>query len=80
MGYKEDLASALKRQSDIIAQQVFFEVIRVVSECETYEEFRKRMYSIALGYLKELEDAGISPTKATSTENIPDDTDDGILV
>ncbi len=77
MGYKEDLASALKRQSDIITQQVFLEVIKIVCECETYDEFRKRMYGIALGYIKELEEAGIMPeTDNTKT----DTTDDGILI
>lgn len=77
MGYKEDLASALKRQSDIITQQVFLEVIKIVCECETYDEFRKRMYGIALGYIKELEEAGIMP-KADDTK--ADTTNDGILI
>lgn len=73
MGYKEDLASAVKRQADIITQQVFFEVIKVVSECETYDEFRKTMYGIAVGYLKELEDAGMLPktTNSTTTTESP---------
>jgi hypothetical protein len=77
MGYKEDLASALKRQSDIITQQVFLEVIKIVCECETYDEFRKRMYGIALGYIKELEEAGIMPETANTKT---DTTDDGILI
>lgn len=75
MGYKEDLAAAVKRQADIITQQVFFEVIRVVVECETYEEFRKTMYGIAIGYLKELEDAYgdklPKPTNSTTTTDSP---------
>lgn len=77
MGYREDLASALKRQSDIITQQVFLEVIRIVCECETYDDFRKRMYGIALGYIKELEEAGIMPAPANTKT---DTTDDGILI
>jgi len=60
MGYKEDLASALKRQNDLIVQQVLLQVISVVAESETYDEFRKKMYSIALGYLKDMEDMGVS--------------------
>lgn len=67
MGYKEDLAAAVKRQADLITQQVFFEVIRVVAECETYDEFRKTMYGIAVGYMKELEEAGMLPKSTNST-------------
>lgn len=80
MGYKEDLAAAVKRQADLITQQVFFEVIRVVAECETYDEFRKTMYGIAVGYMKELEEAGMLPKTTTSTTTdsppTPEDGDD----
>jgi hypothetical protein len=58
MGYKEDMATALKRQSDLISKQVMLEVIQVVSNCETYDEFRKAMYGMALNYLKEMESDG----------------------
>ena len=61
MGYKEDLASAVKRQNDLIVQQVLLQVISVVAESETYDEFRKKMYGIALGYLKDMEQMGVSP-------------------
>lgn len=63
MGYKEDLASAMKRQNDLIVQQVLLQVISIVAESETYDEFRKKMYSIALGYLKDMEDMGVSKEK-----------------
>ena len=63
MGYKEDLASAMKRQNDLIVQQVLLQVISIVAESETYDEFRKKMYSIALGYLKDMEDMGGSKEK-----------------
>ena len=57
--YEQDIIAAMKRQNDIIVQQVFIELIQVVAECETYDEFRKRMYGIALGYVKDLESQGI---------------------
>lgn len=60
MGYNEDLASAMKRQNDLIVQQVLLQVISVVAESETYDEFRKKMYGIALGYLKDMEQMGVS--------------------
>ena len=63
MGYKEDLASAMKRQKDLIVQQVLLQVISIVAESETYDEFRKKMYSIALGYLKDMEGMGVSKEK-----------------
>lgn len=65
MGYKEDLASAMKRQNDLIVQQVLLQVISIVAESETYDEFRKKMYSIALGYLKDMEDLGVSKEKVS---------------
>lgn len=59
MGYAEDMAAALKRQSDLISKQVMLEVIQVVSSCETYEEFRKAMYGMALNYFREMEAEGM---------------------
>lgn len=84
-GYKEDLAAAVKRQNDLIVQQVFLEVIRVVTECETYEEFRKHMYGIALSYMKELEEAGYSvPDKskdeAKTSDSEPSMSDDMFVI
>ena len=85
MGYKEDLATALKKQNDLIVRQVFLELIAIVSECESYDEFRKRMYGIALGYLKEMEGMGVTPetvdqlTKAVD-DKFNSDPDGGILL
>ena len=73
MGYKEDLASAMKRQNDLIVQQVLLQVISVVAESETYDEFRKKMYGIALGYLKEMEDMGVSKEKVSVMKTAIDD-------
>lgn len=73
MGYREDLASAMKRQNDLIVQQVLLQVISVVAESETYDEFRKKMYSIALGYLKDMEDMGVSKEKVSVMKTAIDD-------
>lgn len=83
MGYKEDLASAMKKQNDLIVQQVLLQVISVVAESETYDEFRKKMYSIALGYLKDMEDMGVSKEKVsvmkTAIDNQFGESDNNIL-
>ena len=81
MGYAEDMATALKRQSDLIKKQVMLEVIQVVSNCETYEEFRKAMYGMALSYFREMEDEGMIKagtvdkiiSESTKEESMPDD-------
>lgn len=73
MGYKEDLASAMKRQNDLIVQQVLLQVISIVAESETYDEFRKKMYGIALGYLKDMEDMGVSKEKVSVMKTAIDD-------
>ena len=57
--YEQDFARAVQKQSDLIVQRVFIELIQLVTESETYDEFRKRMYGIALGYVKDLESQGI---------------------
>ena len=81
MGYAEDMATALKRQSDLIKKQVMLEVIQVVSNCETYEEFRKAMYGMALSYFREMEDEGMIKagtvdkiiSESNKEESMPDD-------
>ena len=72
-GYEQDFARAVQKQSDLIIQQVFIQLIQLVTESETYEEFRKKMYALALSYIKEMEAEGI---KVPETE---DSSDDGIL-
>ena len=57
--YEQDFARAVQKQSDLIVQRVFIELIQLVTESETYDEFRKRMYGIALTYIKDLEAEGI---------------------
>ena len=63
--YEEDFKRAVQKQTDLIIQQVFVQLIPLVMESETYEDFRKRMYSLALGYIKEMEAEGIKvpPTR-----------------
>lgn len=66
--YEDDFKKAVQKQADLIVQQVFVQLIQMVTESETYEDFRKRMYSLALGYIKEMEAEGIKvpPTKSNN--------------
>jgi hypothetical protein len=66
--YEDDFKKAIQKQADLIVQQVFVQLIQMVTEAETYEDFRKRMYSLALGYIKEMEAEGIKvpPTKTNA--------------
>ncbi len=57
--YEDDFKRAVQKQADLIVQQVFVQLIQMVTEAATYEDFRKRMYSLALGYIKEMEAEGI---------------------
>lgn len=57
--YEQDFKKAVQKQTDLIVQQVFIQLIQLVTESETYEDFRKRMYSLALSYIKEMEGEGI---------------------
>jgi predicted RNase H-like HicB family nuclease len=66
--YEQDVLAALKKNQDIVVQRVFIELIQLVSECETYDEFRKRMYGIALTYIKDLEAEGIKVPEQPETE------------
>mgnify|MGYP003290328455 CR=1 FL=1 len=58
-GYNEDFVKALKKQTDIIIQQVMIQMIQLVTESETYDDFRKKMYALALSYIKDMEAEGI---------------------
>ena len=71
-GYDQDFVRAVQKQSNLIIQQVFIQLIQMVTESETYEEFRKKMYALALSYIKDMEAEGI---KVPETK----DPDDGIL-
>lgn len=71
-GYDQDFVKAVQKQSNLIIQQVFIQLIQMVTESETYEEFRKKMYALALSYIKDMEAEGI---KVPETK----DPDDGIL-
>jgi hypothetical protein len=46
------------------------QMIQLVTESETYEDFRKKMYALALSYIKDMEAEGIK---------VPKNPDDGIL-
>ena len=55
-GYNEDFVKALQKQTDLIIQQV---MIQMITESETYDDFRKKMYALALSYIKDMEAEGI---------------------
>jgi hypothetical protein len=57
--YEDDFKKAVQKQADLIVQQVFIQLIQMVTESETYEDFRQRMYSLALSYIKDMEAEGI---------------------
>ena len=78
--YEQDFAKAVQKQSDLIIQRVFIELIQVVAECETYDEFRKRMYGIALSYVKDLEAEGIKVPEQLEAEKKPASEDNDMLI
>lgn len=59
MGYQEDLLKALRKETELIKKQTILEIISIVTSCDTYEEFKKAMYGMALGYFREMESEGL---------------------
>lgn len=89
MGYQEDLVKALQRQSDLIKQQVILEMIQIVTNCDTYDEFKKAMYGMAIQYFKDMESEGLikkgtveALTKGVETKmnSDPKTTDDMFII
>lgn len=78
--YEQDFAKAVQKQSDLIVQRVFIELIQLVTESETYEDFRKRMYSLALSYIKDLETEGIKIPEQPEAEKKPASKDNDMLI
>lgn len=58
MGYTEDIVKALRKEAELIKKQTILEMISIVTTCNTYDEFKKAMYGMALQYFRELEDEG----------------------
>jgi hypothetical protein len=58
-GYEEDFVKAVQKHSNLIIQQVFIQLIQMVTESETYDDYRKKMYALALSYIKDMEAEGI---------------------
>lgn len=58
-GYDQDFIKAVQKQSNLIIQQVMIQLIQLVTESETYDDFRKKMYALALSYIKDMEAEGI---------------------
>lgn len=69
-GYEQDFKKAVQKQTDLIIQQVMIQMIQLVTESETYDDFRKKMYALALSYIKDMEAEGIK---------VPKESDDSIL-
>ena len=59
MGYQDDLVLALKKETELIKKQTMLEVISVVTSCDTYEEFKRAMYGMAIQYFREMETEGL---------------------
>ena len=59
MDYRTDIIKALQREADLIKKQTILDIIQVVTSCNTYEEFKKAMYGMALQYFREMEDEGL---------------------
>ena len=57
----QDILKNQQKHDDLLKQQVLFEVIQIVSVCETYEEFRKAMFGMAVEYMKQMEAEGFLP-------------------
>jgi len=68
MGYSEDVALALRHQTELIKQQVLLEIITIACNCDDFDQFKKVLYSRALGFMKEFEDQGM--LKPGTTEKV----------
>lgn len=58
-GYEKDLGALIARQADIIKQQVLLEIITIACNCDDFGQFKKVLYSRALGFMKQFEDQGV---------------------
>ena len=64
---QRDYLEGLARNTELIKRQVMMEVIQVACQCETYDQFRKMLYGMALSYLGDFEKMGAVP-KGTTAE------------
>ena len=75
--YREDIALALRKQTELITRQVLLEIITMACNCDDFDQFKKVLYSRALGYMKEFEDQGVlkpgTTEKVAKGEHIDDD-------
>lgn len=67
-GYRDDIASIVTRQADLIKQQVLLEIITIACNCDDFEQFKKVLYARALGFVKQFEDEGM--LKPGTTEKV----------
>lgn len=76
--YRQDLQAFIDKELEIAKKQVLLEIIQVAAECETYEDFRKALYAIALCWMKEAEDKGL--LKSNTTAEAESKLDDNMLI
>lgn len=57
--YRDDLTKAIINQCEIVKRQVLLEIIQIAAGCDTFDDFKKVLYSRALGFMKEFEDQGV---------------------
>ena len=67
-GYEQDLGMLIERQTDLIKQQVLLELITIACNCDNFDQFKKVLYSRALGMMKQFEDQGM--LKPGTTEKV----------
>ncbi len=58
-GLKEDTIQILHNQTELIKQQVLLEIITIACNCDDFDQFKKVLYSRALGMMKQFEDQGM---------------------
>ena len=81
MGYQEDLLKALRKETDLIKKQTILEIISIVTSCDSYDEFKKAMYGMALEYFREMEDEGlVKPGTVDKLVGSKTEDDSGILI
>ena len=76
--YGQDLQVFVDKELEIAKRQVLLEIIKIAAECETYDEFRKTLYAIALCWMKEAEENGL--VKPNTTAEAESKLDDNMMI
>lgn len=54
-----DYFAAMTKQADSIRQLTIIELVELVWSCNSFEEFKKKMYEKAINYVKGYEETGV---------------------